>query len=182
MVEALRRCQPTVQRHHPQRPKTRVEARFQLGGQVDLGHHHQRLGLRVGIQRVLHRTQVDLGLAAAGGPEQQHRPLCVLQRSQGGGLFGGQLGRRLRCGGLIPLDGGFTLQLLELALQLRRIQFAQLWGQSGQCHLAQRPLVVTCRERHQLAPAVVQRRQLLQRSQYRFGGPTGRCRVGRTVG
>jgi hypothetical protein len=54
-------------------PKRAMKARFQLRRQVDLGHHHQRLRLRVAGQQGLHRLQVHLGLAAAGGAVDQER-------------------------------------------------------------------------------------------------------------
>jgi hypothetical protein len=50
--EALRVGHAAVQRHHGARAKARRKAAdkalFQLGREVDLGHHHQRLGGGVG--------------------------------------------------------------------------------------------------------------------------------------
>ena len=70
--------------------ETGLEARQQLRGEVDLGHQHQHLGLRVARQRGLGGAQVDLGLAAAGGAEQQEGAGFMLDFSQSPLLVAGE--------------------------------------------------------------------------------------------
>ena len=53
------------------RRKAGDKALFQLGREIDLGHHHQRLRFGVGIQHGLHGAQIDLGLAATGAAVEQ---------------------------------------------------------------------------------------------------------------
>ena len=51
-------------------PKTRL----QLGREVDLGHHDQRLRIWRLREQTLDALQVDLGFATAGGAKQQAGP------------------------------------------------------------------------------------------------------------
>ena len=166
--EALRRRQAAVQRHHalaPQVRKTRFKTRLQLRRQVDLGHHHQHLGLRVFGQHTGGGAQVDLGLAAAGAAKQQGRARVCRQLVQRGALFGAERQSFMRCFGA----GGVGLRALEPARQLHRRQLAQLGRQRGQGDFAQRALVVARRERHQTAPGGVQRRQSFEGTQHLTG-------------
>ena len=74
-AQALWMGHAAVQRHHGtlsvQRVKALLKPVLQLGREVDLGHHHQSLGLGLAGQQLLHTLQVDLGLATAGGTKQQ---------------------------------------------------------------------------------------------------------------
>ena len=62
---------------HHLRAKPRLHPRFELGGQVDLGHHQQ--GLRLGLvsEHVFHGLQVHLSFAAARAAEQQKWPALL---------------------------------------------------------------------------------------------------------
>ena len=73
-LQALRRCHAAVHGHHLLGPEARDHALLQLRRQIDLGHHQQGLGFRVGFEASLHGLQIDLGFAAAGGPKNQERP------------------------------------------------------------------------------------------------------------
>ena len=166
--EALRRRQAAVQRHHalaPQVRKTRFKTRLQLRRQVDLGHHHQHLGLGVFGQHTGGGAQVDLGLAAAGAAKQQGRARVCRQLVQRGALFGAERQSFMRCFGA----GGVGLRALEPARQLHRRQLAQLGRQRGQGDFAQRALVVARRESHQTAPGGIERRYSLECTQHRTG-------------
>ena len=69
------------------RHKAGDKALFQLGREVDLGHHHQCLRLRVGVQHGLHGAQIDLGLAAAGAAVEQKWTGVLLYLLEYRGLF-----------------------------------------------------------------------------------------------
>ena len=85
-LQALRRGHAAVQRNHGgfaiTRRKALLKARQQLRRQVDLRHHHQCLGQRVAFQQRLHRVQIDLGLAAAGGAKQQKGAILCIKNGQ----------------------------------------------------------------------------------------------------
>jgi hypothetical protein len=88
--QALGRRQPAVHRHHGAGAKALGKAGQQLGRQVDLGHQHQHLGRCVLRQGTCRRAQVHLGLATAGGAEQQKRPAAFVDARQRRGLLAGQ--------------------------------------------------------------------------------------------
>ena len=166
--EALCRRQAAVQRHHalaPQVRKTRFKTRLHLRRQVDLGHHHQHLGLGVLGQHAGGGAQVDLGLAAAGAAKQQGRARVGGQLGQRGCLLSAERQAFLRRFGA----GGVGLRAFEPPRQLYRRQLAQLGWQRGQGDFAQRALVVARRERHQTAPGGVQRRQSFEGTQHLTG-------------
>ena len=131
------------------------KAGFELRREVDLGHHHQRLRSGVALQQGLHGVQVDLGLAAAGGAEQQEGAglggdlreggalLCAQGRRRGGG---GRLRSRLRRLGVA----------LEAPLQLFVVDLAQRRRQRGQRHFTGGSLVVAGGKFQQGAPACAQ--------------------------
>ena len=160
--EALRVGHAAVQRHHRARAKARRkaadEAFFQLGREVDLGHHHQRLGGGVGFQHFLHAAQVHLGLAAAGAAKQQKGAWVGGNLGSGAFLFSGKCYvfnsvARIICG-----QG----RAAQAPCELLGLEVAQLGRQGGQCHLAQGPLVIARREGHQAAPGQIQRRHAFQ--------------------
>ncbi len=164
VAQPLRRGQAAVQGGHRVRTKALAKARLQLRREVDFGHQHQRLRLRVALQQSLRSAQIDLGLAAAGGPKQQHRLRALRQRGQRGGLLGAGCGAG--CGGTSALLRGCvpicahghpeagTAQLVQAPLQGGGVELAQLGRQRRQRHLAQRALVVARREGQQRAPGV----------------------------
>jgi len=123
--QALRRCQAAVHRHHAlaaQVRKTFFKARLQLRRQVDLGHHHQHLGLGVFGQYAGGGAQIHLGLAAAGAAKQQGRTRVGGQLRQRSALFGAERQAFMRRFG----TGGVSLRAFEPARQLHRRQLAQL--------------------------------------------------------
>jgi len=153
-LEALRVGHAAVQRDHGLGTEAGGEAFFELGREVDLGHQHQGLGFRVGVQHFLHAAQVDLGLAAAGAAEQHERA-----------FFGGDLrarafllGRQGHCGQGLASVASRRGRAAQAPGQLFRAQVAQLRWQGGQRHLAQRSLVIACSEPHQPAPGRIERR------------------------
>ena len=83
--QALRMGHAAVQRRHCTVAGAEAldEACLQLRREIDLGHHHQRLRLRVARQQALHGVQVHLGLAAAGAAEQQEGPALRLRTRPG---------------------------------------------------------------------------------------------------
>ena len=131
--------------------KALPEQRLQLWREVDLGHHHDRLGQRVTLQHLLHALQIDFGLAAAGGSKQQTggfarsktRQHCTLLRAQVHG------GRR----DTISAIGCHTQLALQAALELALAQFAQLRRQRGKGDFTERALVIAGGKSDQLAPA-----------------------------
>ncbi len=82
VLQALRLGQAAVQAGHglgaQGAGKAPLKPRQQLGGEVDLGHQHQGLGLRVGGQGGSDGVQIHLGLAAAGAAVQQKRARILL--------------------------------------------------------------------------------------------------------
>ena len=160
--QALRIRHATVQADHAacaiQRREAGAKARFKLRREVDLGHHHQRLGCRVACQCGLHAVQVHLGLATAGAAIQQKgaglrrdlaaHALLLCAECYGFGSFWG-VRRVLRGRG----------RAAQAACELLGAEFAQLRRQRGQCYFAQAALVVTRGEGHQAAPGGIQWRQ-----------------------
>jgi hypothetical protein len=73
-VQALHGRHAAVHGHHGLRAiqgrKALYKACLQLRREVDLGHHHQHLGLRCAGQHAGGALQIDLGFAAAGGTEK----------------------------------------------------------------------------------------------------------------
>ena len=186
VVESLRRRQPAVQRDHAPAREAFREAGLELRRQVDLGHHDQGLRLRVLLEQLLHRAQIDLGLAAAGGAEQQRRPVCGLEALQRDGLFRAEFGPRrgvahgqgfwhqwfgVCCLVDLPTRGlraaGRLGQTLELARELLDLQIAQLRRQRGQRHFAQAALVIACGKARQSAPGGVEWRYRIEYLQHR---------------
>ena len=118
-------------------------------------------------QRLRGGAQVDLGLAAAGGAEQQHRRGCspalsAASAASAARLLGGQcggIGRRRRRGCLAPA----LAQPLEAARQLRVVELAQLGRQHRQRHLAER---CAGNSRRRTPPARARRPQRRQRVQH----------------
>ena len=100
--QALCRRHPAVHGDDRLFAKTRLHPFFQLWGQVDLGHHEQGLGLRVGQQHALDRLQIHLGLATACAAKQQEGASLALHLCQHGDLFIRQCMARLDldCGSL----------------------------------------------------------------------------------
>ena len=151
--EALGRAQSTVQGHHPtgaEVGKALLQAGLQLRRQIDLGHHHQHLGLRVGLQHLVGGPQVDLGLAAAGGAEEQGRSVGAgkpLKRRLLLRAELGQVGQGRQAGGPIARAGA-----LEAPAQLQRVELAQLRRQRRQGDLAERALVVAGGKADQRSP------------------------------
>ena len=88
--EALGGRHAAVHGHHRFGAKTGLYPFLQLGREVDLGHHHQRLRLRLPLQQGLHAAQIDLGLAAARGAKQQKRPGLSLKLADGPRLLWGE--------------------------------------------------------------------------------------------
>jgi hypothetical protein len=165
-LQPLRRRQAAVQRHQTALREARHQPRLQLRRQVDLRHQHQRLP--PGREHPLGLAQVDLGLAAAGGAEQQpgRRGVGAGQRVERPALVVRQRGRLGRCRHLGHLDrfGGQPLvQPLQPPRQLRRVQLAQVRRQRAQRHLAEAALVVARGERRQPAPRHAKRRQRIER-------------------
>jgi hypothetical protein len=136
--------------------KTGLHPFFELGREVDLGHHDQGLGLRVGRQHAFYGLQIHLGLAAAGAAKQQKRPIACGHLVQHGALFWreGRAGRGLHS----PL----SVLFFQATRQLFAGQVAQLRRQGRQGHFAQRALVVLGRELNKLPPVVTQWGQILQ--------------------
>ena len=137
-VQPLRRCHAAVHGHQgllaePGR-KAGTKAGFELGREVDLGHHHQRLRLRRAGQQPLHQLQVDLGFTAAGGAKQQARFAVLLKLCEHLRLFGCQ-GHRLEVGGRWRRRRVGQGLALEPAPDLHRTELAQLRGQRRQYHL-----------------------------------------------
>ena len=154
--QALGRCHAAVHGHHRLRSKTGLHTLFELGREVDLGHHDEGLGLRVGRQHAFHGLQIHLGLAAAGAAKQQKRPIACGHLVQHGALFWreGRAGR--------GLHRTLSVLFFQATRQLFGAQVAQLRRQGRQGHFAQRALVILGREQHQLPPGVTQRGQILQ--------------------
>ena len=153
-----------VHRHNVSGAEAGDEALLELRREVDLRHHHQRLRLRVRGEQALDCLQVDLGLAAAGGTEQQTAAFRAVEAGQRLLLFGGQLHGcdGSRCGRV----GG---RPLEATSELLGPQVAQLRRQGGQGNLAQSALVVLGREADQLPPLRRQRRDSGQHPGDRLG-------------
>ncbi len=97
--------------------KRRGKARLQLGREVDLRHHHQGLGLRIGLQGALHGAQVDLGLAAAGAAVQQKGAGVLRDLVDHVALLGAQGDGRLGRGG--QSGHGFHRRLAAARADLR---------------------------------------------------------------
>ena len=151
--EALRRCERAVHGHHGLLSKALPHPGFELGREVDLGHHDQGLRLRIGLQRLLHGAQVHLGLAAAGVAKQEEGAGVTVDLLQSLGLLGRRLG---------PLAEGHRLgcgQFFQAPRQPRVVEVAQLRGQCAERHLAQAALVILGGKRHQLAPVRIERRE-----------------------
>ena len=119
-------------------PKRSGKAFLQLRREIDLGHHHQGLRLRVARQQALHGMQIDLGLAAARGPEKQEGSAARFESSQGQALLRRQFGRAVRW--LCGCGVGRTLQPPG---QLDSSEVAQLRRQRRERNFAQSALVVT---------------------------------------
>ena len=157
--QALRRRQPAVQGHHGGIAKARGKTRQQLRRQVDLGHQHQHLRIGARGQGPGGGAHVDLGLAAAGGAEQQEGAGLLVNLRQSA---------RLVCGKRFVIDSdldarrGRGRRALQAPRHLHAAQAAQLRRQGGQRHLAQRALVVARGEGHQLPPFGRQRRQAVE--------------------
>ena len=188
MAQPLRRRQCAVQRDDVPADKTLGKARFELRRQVDLGHQHQRL--LASRERLRRGTQIDLGLAAAGGTVQQHgRCLAfghqAVELLQHLGLLVAQWRQHRVCWHRSFATGGrHRWQRLGHAFdttrELRVVQLAQLWRQHRQSHLANAALVVTRSELDQRAPTRVQRRQ--RRQGLRDGAQLSGCRAARRLG
>jgi len=169
-AEALRGRHPAVQTHHrsraQQRLKALAKARFKLGRQVDLRHHHQNLCPRR-LQGRFGRAQIDLGFAAAGRPKQERRLLRMRQAIQDVRLFGTELGSRqgLGCMG----RGGLCRVFLQAARQLHFVQVLERGGQRAHGHFAQAALVIAGGELHQLQPLGIQGGQTDQHGVHRLG-------------
>jgi hypothetical protein len=84
--QPLRGGQAAVQADQHAARKTLGKARFELRREIDLRHQHQ--GLLPPVQRILGGVQIDLGLATAGDPVQQHRLRGPRDGLQGRGLLG----------------------------------------------------------------------------------------------
>ena len=82
-IQALRWRHATVHGNHRlvtiQLTKTRLKTRFQLGCQVDLGHHHQHLRVGGARQQLGSAVHEDFGFATAGGTKQQKRPWILMK-------------------------------------------------------------------------------------------------------
>ena len=162
-LEALRVGHAAVQGDHGvraiERRKARQKACLQLRCEVDFRHHHQHLRIRVGRQLGRHGVQIDLGLAAAGGAKQQEGSGFGLDLRQHLGLLGAQgLGRLYGC--VCQVD--CRRLALEAALHLQRREVAQLRRQGGECHFADRTLVILGGKDDQLLPGRTQRCDALQ--------------------
>ncbi len=156
-LEALRVGHAAVDGHHGLGAETRGEARLQLRCEVDLRHHDQGLGVGFMFQQLLHTAQVDLGLAAARGAEQQEGAGLSLDLRHHRRLLGRQGWSGFLA--LSRLGRGGTLQAPR---QLGAVEFAQLRGQGCQGNLAGRALVIAGGKVHQLAPRRAERRQCVQ--------------------
>ena len=162
-AQALGGRQAAVQRHHRRitqtRPKAGGKTRQQLWRQVDLGHQHQHLRIGARGQGAGGGAHVDLGLAAAGGAEQQEGAGLLVNLRQSA---------RLVCGKRFVIDSdldarrGRGRRALQAPRHLHAAQAAQLRRQGGQRHLAQRALVVARGEGHQLPPFGRQRCQAVE--------------------
>ena len=73
-LQALGGRHAAVHGHHGFAAKARSHPLLELGREVDLRHHEQRLGLWVGGQHALDGLQINLGFAAAGAAKQQEGP------------------------------------------------------------------------------------------------------------
>ena len=157
-AQALRMRHAAVQRHDGRGAEALDEARLQLRREVDLGHQHQRLRLRVAREQALHGLQVHLGLAAAGGAEQQEGTGLRVDVGERLGLVGGEF----RGGGARRLRRG-RRRALEATAELCGVQRTQLRRQGRERDLAETTLVVPGRESDELPPGGRQRRQFGQR-------------------
>gem|GEM_PF-4577158 len=172
-----------MQWHHPfpaQVGKTRLETRLQLRCEVDFRHHHQHLRVRVLRQHPAGGAQVNLGLAATGGAEQQRRPLA----SQ---TFNIKFGNsacllRAKCYQFSSFlrAGGVRHRPLQPARELQGGQVAQLRRQGGKRDLAQRPLVIRGSKSHQFAPIGRKGRQPVQNASNIANLPI--CRLAADIG
>jgi hypothetical protein len=140
-LQALRRRHAAVQRDHGvvavERGKARREAGFELRREVDLGHHHHGLGVGRAQQQLLDAAQIDLGLAATGGAEQQKRPRFLLKPGDHRRLFPGE-GDGCGCASVFgqvrrSTFGGVAF---EPSSQLQGVEVAQLGRQGRQRHFA----------------------------------------------
>ncbi|GAB3652072.1 hypothetical protein GCM10028813_22860 [Ramlibacter alkalitolerans] len=93
-----------MQRHHRVGAEALLEARLQLRREVDLRHQHERLRLRIAREQRLDGAQVDLGLAAAGGAEQQEGARFGGNGGEGLGLLVAR--RRASCTASSPRNCG----------------------------------------------------------------------------
>ena len=187
-----------MQCHQPPAGEARRKAFLQLRREVDFRHQHQ--GLAAARQHGVGGAQVDLGLAAAGDAEQQHRQWragCgtvrgrlaveglghgVVHRHQGLGLLGAGFGRGgRRAGRRLQGRRGLLFQILaqphQALRQLLRVQLAQLGRQHRQRQFTQAALVITGCKFDQRHPGRAQRWQgvehLRHRAQFHAGVGVG---------
>ena len=187
VLQALHRRQAAVHGHHPMPRKALGKSSLELRREVDLGHQDQRLAACG--QHLLGGVQVDLGLAAASDPMQQHRlgrglAQRGLERCQRSQLLGRQIRSPRRSDGLSrDTRGKFLDQPGQALVQPCRIEFAKLRRQHRQSQLADTALVVAGRKVHQRQPGGGHGRQriedLAHRPQRVACQALRRCHIGR---
>ncbi len=151
MQHALAFGQAAVQGGQHHAGKARADIALELGREVDLGDQDQDLALGFAREHARASLQVDLGLAAARDAVQQHGREAGRRTDGVGRALLGRVQLRHVDGAGVMRGVGLG-QLLDGAVERHGGPHAQVLGQAGQRHLAQRTLVVVGREADQRQP------------------------------